>query len=398
LEQIPRTGKLLELDANGLPAEQEVTPDQIAFVRADDFEPRIDEKGQVEILNAHDATEGELWRLTNHFAINHRVASNNGGNWQNKRYQFVIPGRAMIETNGNPENLYAVDTFWTKSVALPKGSVIIYEKGHKPNIPEHMAGQITLVERDADVNDRELVSAVLEQMEYSEIEGGGRYAAHGYKYVDEAIARLAKAERVSSSAHDGSWSDWYEQIGFHISQLNFSAAVHGLRQIYKDPEALERAPEAQKRRAWRAALEPFSLNPNDIPAIRERERARYEREMASRGLSKETIETAFNKDFSDEVLATKIEEGKASAIAMLDRLLQGQYPHVSNQELATVLNEVPLQAWQYKIDLMKREEIDIDVPKYKDAGEVRDAFRKVIQEPYEHATDRQFEMEHLKFD
>lgn len=75
LDKIPPVGKLLETDKEGSLVEQEITPNNLVFIRADDYVPEIDEKGELKILSAYDATDGKVWRLTDHFTLNHRVAS-----------------------------------------------------------------------------------------------------------------------------------------------------------------------------------------------------------------------------------------------------------------------------------------------------------------------------------
>jgi len=100
---------------------------QICFVHA-----IVDEKSievvdnEIKLPTLSSITKGEYPRITNHWAINHLVKTNFGGSWAMSEAVVISPAEALVDKNGLPENLTAVDTFWTKDMIVPKGSTIIW--------------------------------------------------------------------------------------------------------------------------------------------------------------------------------------------------------------------------------------------------------------------------------
>lgn len=321
--------------------------DNLVFVRADSFAPKVGESGVI-LENAHEATAGEIRRLTKHFTLNHRVVPNSGGGhetWVAPPYLFVIPGGAMIASNGNPENLYPVDSFWTQSVALPAGSVIIYERGMKPNLGDKESDYF-LVERSPEDSDSDLISRALGQMGYTEVKGSDRFSAPGYENFDKAVMKFAAEHGMRSGPHEFSWSDYAEKTDVFLAQGRNDFALGQLLGIYGNqghPGEAERMPEELKTEL---AERVFSLPP----------------------------------DVTDEVL-----EGLVKKITrILDR------EDIADNEKALLLRRVPLQIWQHVYAEMLKNIGGFEG--FRDAAEVAEAFRHIYANPYQRLTGQMIDL------
>lgn len=348
LKKIPMIGKSLKMDERGLLAEQEISTDQLVFIRADDYAPKVDESGQLKVLNAYDATNKKIRRLTNHYTLNHRVTGNNGGSWENKPYQFIIPGKKMIEVNGNPENLYAVDSFWNKSNTLPEGTVIIYEKGKKPEVPEELENKMILIERDTDINDKELVSLVLEQMGYSEIEGGEVRTEKGYENFDYSLKSLADKEGLSSTIHDNTWSARFDNVDAFTRDLRNDLAVKDFLLLYRtDKDIL--LPENVKKEMWQEIFKVFKIKKEDYPQLGKDDHDSYIKFFTDEGMSQERAEESFKENYSDEELSKKIEKSREEIVGNVFGLMDYEVG-ISKEKTASILKNIPKEAWQHIID------------------------------------------------
>lgn len=65
-------------------------------------------------------------RWTKHFTLNHVVADNMGGAWTDVGMIYLMPAQPMVNINGKPTSLYAIDTWYSKSVVLPPNTVVLY--------------------------------------------------------------------------------------------------------------------------------------------------------------------------------------------------------------------------------------------------------------------------------
>ena len=386
LARVPGVGKKLETTEGGYIEDQDIGFDQLVFIRADDYPPDVTE-GELRVLNAHDATDGRIPRITNHFTLNHRVTSNNGGSWENRHYQFIIPGQAMAEVNGNPDNLYSIDSFWTKSVKLPKGTVIIYAEGKKPTIPEDLEDDIVLIERDSVVNDAELISLVLERMGYSKISGGGWSASPGYEKFDKGVQRLADKEKLSSGVHFGSWSEILEET--NMTQLG-SDYEQGRRQLLRlydknKSEELRRTQQNLKRKAWEDLLGVFKVSKKDYPGLRRK--------------VKKLFGEYTEEEFTDEAIDRRVKEGREKIGSFIGDIVEGgrhtqKEKAIPKEECAFILRLVPIEAWQHLVDQMKQ---SLSEGIYQDIDEVRSKFMEYFAVPYEETTGDKLAVEALKF-
>lgn len=245
LERLPTIGKNLRLEKDGSLAEQEIDLENLVFVRADQYNPKLTDKGVI-IESAYDASEGKIERLTNHFTLNHRVTQNSGGEWNNSPFLFITPGNAMIEQNGNPENLYSVDSFWAKSITLPKGSVVIYEQGNKPMLGDH-ENDYFLIERGSATPDKKLLSLVLKKMGYTEIAGLDHSAAPHYKNFDKGVDKYARHHGIRSELHRESWSHSWEGSKRYLNEGKADLAFSFFLTLSGNGEESSHMPESLKR-------------------------------------------------------------------------------------------------------------------------------------------------------
>ncbi|MEK7147955.1 MAG: hypothetical protein AAB758_01515 [Patescibacteria group bacterium] len=244
LNKLPQTGKKLEL-TNGKIAEQMISLDNLVFVRADFYAPKI-VGGNIIIENAYDATNGSVKRLTNHFSLNHRVVSNIGGNWDSAPYTFVIPAAKMFAENGSPDNLYSVDSFWAKSVLLPKGSVIIYEKGFKPKLGAQENAYV-LIERNSEIARTQLFSDIIDRMGYTEIGGSDRGVSMKDENFDKNLEGYTKEKNIRWGLHEFSWSDTWENAEAFLEDSRPDMALNSLINLSRtDPEESARMPQDLK--------------------------------------------------------------------------------------------------------------------------------------------------------
>ena len=84
------------------------------------------EKGQLISMSPINSSKGELPRLTVHWALNHIVKDHLWSSWSGGKLIILSPGDKLVEENGVPENLNAVDTFWAKDMIIPEGSKLLW--------------------------------------------------------------------------------------------------------------------------------------------------------------------------------------------------------------------------------------------------------------------------------
>jgi len=145
--------------------------------------------------------QGNRW--TKHFTLNHIVASNNGGDWSGKDFVYLIPGKEIITLNGKPASLYAVDTWWSKSIILPKNTVVLYAPQAENKIKqmsiqfntqlngEHLKYPIYFLKG----NSQQEVDNAISAMGYSTVEGGDTYSRTAN--LDHELTDFAKDKKVA---------------------------------------------------------------------------------------------------------------------------------------------------------------------------------------------------------
>ena len=124
-ENLKKTGKKLGPGESIL--EKENPYEYMVLVRVTNNQPVI-ENGKLIIRTAMQETEGLVPRPTLHFTVNCRVGNNDGGNWDNVDFGYVIPMDEAVKLNGQPYAIGKEDTFWAtvSGMEIPTGSKIIY--------------------------------------------------------------------------------------------------------------------------------------------------------------------------------------------------------------------------------------------------------------------------------
>ncbi len=107
---------------------------ELSFVRA-----VVDLDKQMKIVDGKllstsvlNSSKGEIPRLTVHWALNHLVANHLYGDWSEADLIIISPGDKIVSENGVPDNLNAVDTFWSNDVLIPEGSVLLWFDSKPP--------------------------------------------------------------------------------------------------------------------------------------------------------------------------------------------------------------------------------------------------------------------------
>lgn len=109
---------------------------QICMVKAlnNASQLQLTDDGRFVIKTLAQLTNGGIPRLTNHWALNHLVESHSRGSWFAPECVIICPAMSLIRSNGLPDNLKVVDTFWEGNMEIPTDSIIFW----KNSIPEPM--------------------------------------------------------------------------------------------------------------------------------------------------------------------------------------------------------------------------------------------------------------------
>jgi len=171
--------------------EKENPFEYMAAVRVSNNLP-VFEGGKLVLKTACDMSNGEVPRLTLHFTVNCRVGNNDGGNWDDVGYAYVIPMDKMVEVNGKPYAFGKEDTFFAtaRGVEIPASSKIMY-RADKENDPTFQAlmeqcrqNNISVEFIKSEASDNIAVERILEK------DGYGNYAEG--KYDDSVDSKLAE--------------------------------------------------------------------------------------------------------------------------------------------------------------------------------------------------------------
>ncbi len=110
--------------------------DELYCIHSTDYPPSI-EGNQVIVKTTTAGSDGEFFRTTVHFALNHTVAPvaglGKGHSWENKNYVVISPLKGVAALNGSPYGFLPEDTWWgvgvEKGVKLPPGTKLIARRG-----------------------------------------------------------------------------------------------------------------------------------------------------------------------------------------------------------------------------------------------------------------------------
>jgi len=157
-----------------------------------------------ETFKKHMIEEAHGARWTKHFTINHVVSSHSGGSWAGNKFIYLTPGKEMIKVNGTPVNLYAIDTYWDKSIVLTDNTVILFDPSAKAEVEEFVnsvketRNLIYFLEwgdKKTDIFGKKIdADAAIEAMGYSIFGGGTHYSVQDY--LDDEIRDLHFNDRV----------------------------------------------------------------------------------------------------------------------------------------------------------------------------------------------------------
>lgn len=157
-------------------------------------------------------------RWTKHFTLNHIVSSHSSGSWSGNKYVYLTPGEEMIKVNGTPANLYAIDTYWNKSIVLTDNTVVLYHKSAKSEVEEFIGSiketrniiYFLEVGTKKDTFGEKLdIDSAIEAMGYSVFSGGTHYSVQDH--LDDEIRDLKDKEGIKmGSLHWGGKYDKFE--------------------------------------------------------------------------------------------------------------------------------------------------------------------------------------------
>jgi len=157
-------------------------------------------------------------RWTKHFTLNHVVSSHSGGSWSGNKYVYLTPGKEMIKVNGTPASLYAIDTYWDKSIVLTDNTVILFDPSARTEVEDFIKSvkETRNLIYFLEVKEKEIdqfgegVSAdkIIKAMGYSVFGGGSHYSVQDY--LDDEISDLKDKEGIKMSGLH--WGQKYEQF------------------------------------------------------------------------------------------------------------------------------------------------------------------------------------------
>lgn len=176
-----------------------------------------------ETFKKHMIEEAHGARWTKHFTINHVVSSHSGGSWAGNKFIYLTPGKEMIKVNGTPVNLYAIDTYWDKSIVLTDNTVILFDPSAKAEVEEFVnsvketRNLIYFLEwgdKKTDIYGKKIdADAAIEAMGYSIFGGGTHYSVQDY--LDDEIRDLQDKENIKMSGlHWGQKYETFEKYGY----------------------------------------------------------------------------------------------------------------------------------------------------------------------------------------
>jgi hypothetical protein len=191
-------------------------------------------------------------RWTKHFTLNHMVDDNMGGSWKDLSFVYLMPGKETVSLNGKPTSLYSIDTWYTKSVVVPKNTVVLYSPKVKDKI-EQMSIQFNSELSGSklkypvyflQINSKEDVNKVIESMGYSTIVGGAHYSVEDN--IDSEIRDFGKSEdQPIMGIHANTLWSSLEQG--NVSTTDLFNNLDYLKEKIKNPEKLNDWYNTQRR-------------------------------------------------------------------------------------------------------------------------------------------------------
>jgi hypothetical protein len=180
------------------------------------------------------------------------VDDNMGGSWKDLSFVYLMPGKETVSLNGNPASLYSIDTWYTKSVVVPKNTVVLYSPKVKNKIEEmsiqfnsELGGsKLKYPVYFLEINSKEDVNKVIESMGYSTIVGGAHYSNE--ENIDYEIQDFGKSEGqpVMGIHANTLWSSLEQG---NVSTIDLFNNLDYLKEKIKNPEKLNDWYNTQRR-------------------------------------------------------------------------------------------------------------------------------------------------------
>jgi hypothetical protein len=194
---------------------------------------------------------GDRW--TKHFTLNHLVEDHSWGSWSGNNFVYLMPGKSMVKLNGGPASLYAIDTWWSKSVVIPENTVVLYTKNAKDDIEKisikfnsELEGQkLRNPVYFLQINSIEDVNKVIEQMGYSTIAGGQHYSSEDNidsEFMDFSVKNTLPNTGLHANTF---WSEL--ENSRNPSMYKFFYMMDELLKFHKDEKKMNQWYDSQRR-------------------------------------------------------------------------------------------------------------------------------------------------------
>ncbi len=228
------------------PSGRPLLPDQklgwsnLVFIRTTDFPPQINERKQLLDLPTSLESSGTNYygRRTQHFTLNHKVASHMMGNWEGTPLLYVIPGKSMVQQNGKPECLLAVDTFYVGGTVLPEGSVIIINKNFQLDIPEEIKNKYFIIYRDEWMTHEEILGIVFNYLQITKIEASEHEAVT--ENFPQLLEKFRKKEKIPMATHHN-WT-WPKALDDFLNELALGEPERAMSIFYLFGKSVQAEP------------------------------------------------------------------------------------------------------------------------------------------------------------
>ncbi|MBN1168642.1 hypothetical protein JXA63_02010 [Candidatus Woesebacteria bacterium] len=204
--------------------------DNICFVRAlvNPKNQLINKNRKLVSQTAIDSSKGEIPRITQHWTINHFVTQHYSNSWVESGAVLLCPGKNLVESNGKPESLYAVDTFWSHDMEIPEGSMIIWlsEKPQDIEIPKGVKSvDIRLPKKTYEELNK--AQKKLEERDFSSTEELYRLESDKFRLKEDLQAEISK--HVENHLKRMGYPAFWGNNGQYMVQGGVDEAVAKLR-------------------------------------------------------------------------------------------------------------------------------------------------------------------------
>lgn len=199
--------------AEAVDKDQEITWDNLVFIRATDHLPKINKDGNLILETPYSGTKEKNVdeidpRMTVSWSINHHIRSH--GDWKREKLPYIIisPAKELVENNGKPDNFADVDSYWIGDMKLPKNTIILSNPKEKNNISQNISDKAYIKKFNLKEKPERITADTLEKLGYTPIKGGKGYSRTSG--ISEVFNSFAKKENIESGIHRKSDADVFE--------------------------------------------------------------------------------------------------------------------------------------------------------------------------------------------